>query len=62
MLVIPSVLAMLGDNPVQSEMACHIGLQGRMFCRVCWVEGDEAGEEGGKDEMTLDWPNSMYIS
>lgn len=53
---------MLGDNPMQSEMACHIGLQGRMFCRVCWVEGDEAGEEGGKDEMTLDWPNSMYIN
>lgn len=40
-LVIPSVLAMLGDNPMQSELACHIGLQGKMFCRVCWVEGDE---------------------
>ena len=40
-LVIPSVLAMLGDNPMQSEMACHIGLQGKMFCRACWVAGDE---------------------
>ncbi|KAF6750688.1 hypothetical protein DFP72DRAFT_991577 [Ephemerocybe angulata] len=38
-LVFPVVLALLGDNPMQSEFACHIGLRGRMFCRSCWVEG-----------------------
>ncbi|KAI6011162.1 hypothetical protein BKA83DRAFT_4067687 [Pisolithus microcarpus] len=38
-LVVPAVLAMLGDNPMQSELACHIGLQGKFFCRNCWVKG-----------------------
>jgi hypothetical protein len=43
---------MLGDNPMQSEFACHIGFRGRFFCRVCWVKGvpdedeDEDGERG----------------
>ncbi|KDQ05576.1 hypothetical protein BOTBODRAFT_49797, partial [Botryobasidium botryosum FD-172 SS1] len=44
-LIIPSVLAMLGDNPMQSEFACHIGLRGRMFCRVCKVQGNAEEEE-----------------
>ena len=39
MLVIPVVLAMLGDNPMQSELACHVGLAGKFFCRCCWVKG-----------------------
>ncbi|KAJ3719382.1 hypothetical protein C8R42DRAFT_697165 [Lentinula raphanica] len=38
-LLIPAVLAMLGDNPMQSEFACHIGLAGKFFCRCCWVKG-----------------------
>ncbi|KAJ7177170.1 hypothetical protein C8R46DRAFT_989326 [Mycena filopes] len=47
-LVIPSVLAMLGDNPMQSEFACHIGFRGKFFCRVCWVKGspEAEGEDG----------------
>ncbi|KAI6018600.1 hypothetical protein BKA83DRAFT_4464938 [Pisolithus microcarpus] len=45
-LVIPAVLAMLGDNPMQSELACHVGLQGKFFCRNCWVQG--AGVESGQ--------------
>jgi hypothetical protein len=24
---------------MQSEFACHIGFQGRLFCHACWVEG-----------------------
>ncbi|KAK0471280.1 hypothetical protein IW261DRAFT_1671032 [Armillaria novae-zelandiae] len=43
-LMIPMVLAMLGDNPMQSEFACHIGLRGKFFCRVCWVKGKDANE------------------
>ncbi|KAJ6503838.1 hypothetical protein C8R45DRAFT_894926 [Mycena sanguinolenta] len=41
-LVIPEVLALLGDNPMQSEFACHIGLRGKLFCRACWVKGPDA--------------------
>jgi len=37
-LIFPTVLALLGDNPMQSEMACHIGLQGKAFCRACMVK------------------------
>ncbi|KAJ3720842.1 hypothetical protein DFJ43DRAFT_1001105 [Lentinula guzmanii] len=43
-LLIISVLALLGDNPMQSEFACHIGLMGKFFCRSCFVQGK------GKDE------------
>ncbi|KAF7299723.1 hypothetical protein HMN09_00978100 [Mycena chlorophos] len=48
-LVIPSVLAMLGDNPMQSEFACHIGFRGKFFCRVCKVQGDPADDEDEED-------------
>jgi len=41
-LIIPMVLALLGDNPMQSEFACHIGLKGKFFCRACWVKGSDA--------------------
>ncbi|KAI6148028.1 hypothetical protein BKA82DRAFT_151609, partial [Pisolithus tinctorius] len=42
-LIIPAILAMLGDNPMQSELACHVGLQGKFFCRNCWVKGVDSG-------------------
>ncbi|KAI6025630.1 hypothetical protein F5J12DRAFT_903819 [Pisolithus orientalis] len=38
-LVIPAVLVMLGNNLMQSELACHVGLQGKFFCHNCWVQG-----------------------
>ncbi|KAK1231629.1 hypothetical protein PQX77_005252 [Marasmius sp. AFHP31] len=53
-LLIPGVLALLGDNPMQSEFACHIGLRGKMFCRACKVKGKEFknvhGEEKDDDD------------
>lgn len=50
-LVIPSVLALLGDNPMQSEFACHIGLRGKFFCRACWVKGSDALQETPTTEI-----------
>jgi hypothetical protein len=44
-LLIPMVLALLSDNPMQSEFACHIGLKGKLFCRACWVKGTDARAE-----------------
>ncbi|KAI9435019.1 hypothetical protein BJY52DRAFT_1131296, partial [Lactarius psammicola] len=38
-LVIPFVAALLGDNPMQSEFACHVGPGGKMLCRICHVKG-----------------------
>ncbi|KAJ6543258.1 hypothetical protein DFH09DRAFT_1249389 [Mycena vulgaris] len=49
-LVIPEVLALLGDNPMQSEFACHIGLRGKLFCRACWVKGTDALDPTGADD------------
>ncbi|KAJ4497274.1 hypothetical protein C8R41DRAFT_760050, partial [Lentinula lateritia] len=54
-LLIPSVHALLGDNPMQSEFSCHIGFMGRLFCRICWAsksessDGDESREACGYD-------------
>lgn len=48
-LVIPEVLALLGDNPMQSEFACHIGLRGKFFCRACWVKGTDAMDKDDDD-------------
>ncbi|KAL0577207.1 hypothetical protein V5O48_004773 [Marasmius crinis-equi] len=40
-LLLPTVLALLGDNPMQSEFACHLGLRAKFFCRACKVKGKE---------------------
>ncbi|KAJ7929641.1 hypothetical protein B0H13DRAFT_2228460 [Mycena leptocephala] len=43
-LVIPEVLALLGDNPMQSEFACHIGLRGKLFS-----DGESVAGSGGSE-------------
>lgn len=64
-LVIPAVLALLGDNPMQSELACHVGLAGKFFCRCCWVKGRDAEDEhtgtgaGGDDSHSVRSDSSM---
>lgn len=49
-LVIPEVLALLGDNPMQSEFAFHVGLRGKLFRRACWVEGHHTLDPQGSDQ------------
>ncbi|KAJ3738165.1 hypothetical protein EV360DRAFT_77074, partial [Lentinula raphanica] len=53
-LVIPWVLALLGDNPMQSEFAGHIGLRGKYFCRVCWVKGVDTKDQEPLPEENRD--------
>jgi hypothetical protein len=43
-LIIIWVLALLGDNPMQSELACHRGLMAKFFCRVYWVKGHDVDD------------------
>lgn len=58
-LVIPWILAFLGDNPMSSEFASHVGMQGKCFCRTCQVKGadeknrtpGQAGEKARLDEF-----------
>jgi hypothetical protein len=53
-LVIPAVLALLGDNPMQSELACHVGLMGKYFCCACNVKGHDTQEmaTNAEDDQT----------
>ena len=53
-LIIPFVLALLGDNLMQSEFACHIGLWGRLFCHACWVEGVKGIKKSSPGEDSSD--------
>ncbi|KAI0040193.1 hypothetical protein FA95DRAFT_912230 [Auriscalpium vulgare] len=61
-LVIPGVLAFLGDNPMQSEIACHIGLRGKFFCRCCWVKGKDAEDQEHAPEPSGSRNNSDNFS
>jgi hypothetical protein len=50
-LLFAVILALLGDNPMQSELACHIGLRGKYFCRCCWVKGPDAMDQDETDAL-----------
>ncbi|KAH9003025.1 hypothetical protein EDB86DRAFT_3063037 [Lactarius hatsudake] len=50
-LVIPFVAALLGDNPMQSEFACHVGPGGKMICHVCQVKGLDVSTNDTQAQM-----------
>ena len=52
-LVIPFVVALLGDNPMQSEFACHIGPRGKMLCHICNVKGMDVSMNGFQPSTVL---------
>jgi hypothetical protein len=45
-LVIPFIAAPLGDNPMQSEFASHIGPGGKSLCHICDVKGVDGSTNG----------------
>ncbi|KZT68815.1 hypothetical protein DAEQUDRAFT_788403 [Daedalea quercina L-15889] len=44
-LLVPWVLAFLGDNPMASEFASHIGMSGSCYCRVCKAHSNQQDPE-----------------
>lgn len=52
-MYIPWALAYLGDNPMQSELTSHIGMQGKHFCRVCKVEKGIIQDDNSLSEAHL---------
>ncbi|KAL1738896.1 hypothetical protein HDZ31DRAFT_78005, partial [Schizophyllum fasciatum] len=48
-LLLPWILGMNGDNPMQSEFSSHIGLAGKCFCRVCFARNDNKSRRAGDD-------------
>ncbi|KZV61610.1 hypothetical protein PENSPDRAFT_693254 [Peniophora sp. CONT] len=50
-LVLPWVLAFFGDNPMQSEMASHVGLTGKQFCCACKAQGGGGQKPSIEDEV-----------
>ena len=44
-VLIPSVLALLGDNPMQSKFTSHIRMNGNLFCQVCLVKNPTLAED-----------------
>ena len=53
MIFIPWGLGWLGDNPMQSELCSHIGLQGKYFCRICKVCGKDVNRAATSDGEKL---------
>ncbi|KAL1658102.1 hypothetical protein GGF50DRAFT_67939 [Schizophyllum commune] len=58
-LLIPSIFALLGDNPMQSELCCHSGMAANHFCRICWVEGTGMEDDDEGDAAEPQHPSHM---
>jgi hypothetical protein len=43
---------------MHSEFACHIGLRGKFFCRVCWVKGSDAQDSANMPNINQDSTNN----
>jgi hypothetical protein len=61
-LLIPSVLSLFGNNPMQSKLSCHSGMCAKCHCRVCLVEGDGSKDKDGNSPMPADGASSQSAS
>ncbi|KAI0054541.1 hypothetical protein BV25DRAFT_1922595 [Artomyces pyxidatus] len=52
------ILNLPADNPMQAELASHIGLNGNMFCRRCTVGGPQAYKQSDDGYDTLFHPGT----
>lgn len=52
-LVIPWVLSMTGDNPMQAVFTSNIGLQGNKPCRCCHMGGNEVYKHSSEGFMAV---------
>ncbi|TFK51166.1 hypothetical protein OE88DRAFT_1735116 [Heliocybe sulcata] len=55
-LIRPWLLFVPGDNPMQAEVASHVGLNGNHFCRRCHVGGPKEFKESDEGYPTLLYP------
>src|SRR5260370_27864946 len=58
-LFIPWVLSFAGDNPIQSEIASHIGLNGKYICHACYAHGNLKEGERTVDQY-MDFMNVRF--
>jgi hypothetical protein len=61
-LLILSIIALLGDNPMQSKLACHIGSMGKFFCQICQVKGSDSGGGAPVEGRDVRIPEVRYDS
>ena len=55
----PVILDLLRDNLMQSEMACHIGMCGRKYCRTCHAVGTKGLKVPGDDDEGSDMGDEL---
>ncbi|KAL1684623.1 hypothetical protein GGG16DRAFT_67955 [Schizophyllum commune] len=60
-LLLPWIIGMNGDNPMQSEFSSHIGLQGKCYCRVCHARNDNKSRKKGDDVESERLDSFMFV-
>lgn len=51
MLLVPWILGFQGDNPMSSEIASHVGMTGRCYCRICGASTGGSIDKDAPEEI-----------